>query len=172
MSELERIAQQHKLWCNMVRNMGCNESYVEDVVQDMYIKVSGRLEKGTIILYGGREINRFYIYLTLRSVFTDYRRTISRSAIVDIPNQEAHSNIFEQAESHTTKDYSVYQERKLLDLYEEIVQEMNLWDDKISYPYNKQLFLAYTGTSVSFRKLAKDTGIPFNSIVNGFLVLM
>ncbi len=50
--QLEKLASKHKTWVGLVRSMGCNPSYVEDVVQDAYIRVYEYLNKGVDISYG------------------------------------------------------------------------------------------------------------------------
>jgi RNA polymerase sigma factor (sigma-70 family) len=148
--------------------MGCNECRVEDIVQDMYIKVHKQIEDGREIIYGNGAVNTFYIYLTLRSVYTDQYREAKRECIImtDVKTEELHDTILANAPSVEEVVDERERELRLCKIYENIVNEMNSWDDNVGYPYNKQIFLAYTGTNVSFRQLAKDTGIPFNSIVN------
>ena len=67
--QLEKLASKHKTWVGLVRSMGCNPSYVEDVVQDAYIRVYEYLNKGVDISYGDDDVNDFYMYMTLRSIY-------------------------------------------------------------------------------------------------------
>ena len=67
--QLEKLALNHNKWVNMVKSFGCNESFAEDIVQDSYIKIYDRLESGVDITYGDSDVNTFYMYMTLRSVY-------------------------------------------------------------------------------------------------------
>ena len=67
--QLEKLASKHKTWVGLVKSMGCNPSYVEDVVQDAYIRVYEYLNKGVDISYGDDDVNDFYMYMTLRSIY-------------------------------------------------------------------------------------------------------
>ena len=67
--QLEKLASKHSTWLGLVKSMGCNPAYVEDVVQDAYIRVYEYLEKGVDISYGEDDVNDFYMYMTLRSIY-------------------------------------------------------------------------------------------------------
>ena len=72
--QLSKIALKHDRWVSLVQSMGCNPSYVEDVVQDAYLKVWKHLENGKQIVHGDDDINDFYFYMTLRSVYFDGKK--------------------------------------------------------------------------------------------------
>jgi RNA polymerase sigma factor (sigma-70 family) len=162
MNSLDKIAKEHSTWVRMVRNFGCNESVVEDIVQEMYIKVDSLIKKGTKITYGDNEVNKFYIYLTLKSVYTDYLRSKKSSIFYDVGDS---INIMEDNLTACDDDYPIERDEELKKLWSNIIEEMNNWDSSLSYPYNKAIMLAYATTDTSLRKLSKDTGISFMSIV-------
>ena len=72
--ELEILARKHDDWINCIKGMGCNESLAEDYVQDAYIKFHNYLQKGKNISYGDDDVNTFYFYMTLRSVYIDDKK--------------------------------------------------------------------------------------------------
>ena len=67
--QLRILAKKHKRWIALVNSMGCNKHESEDVVQDAYLKIHKYLEKGTNIDYGVQDVNDFYFYMTLRSIY-------------------------------------------------------------------------------------------------------
>ena len=74
MNVLEKIAKNHDLWLKMVLNMGCNPSMAEDIVQQMYLRIDRLVKEGKNVMYDEESANRFYIYLTLKSMYIDYKR--------------------------------------------------------------------------------------------------
>ena len=57
------VAKKHKEWIKIVISFGCDKEIAEDIVQEMYIKIQLKLEKGLDIMYG-KEINYYYIFKT------------------------------------------------------------------------------------------------------------
>ena len=166
MDQLELIAKDHKYWCNIVSGFGCNKGMVEDVVQEMYIKMYNRFKNSDLdIRYGDNGINKLYVWFALDSVYKDYLRQKKKSIFVDIPDQETNDLILESLAEGSMEQHA---ERDLLfgELWKKIVKEMETWDDEGTFPYNKLIFLAYTTTNFSYTTLAKETQIPRNSIFN------
>ena len=71
---LDKIAENHVLWIKMVTNMGCPLHVVEDIVQEMYLRIDRLVKDKKRIMYGSDEVNRFYIYVTLRNLYFDYKK--------------------------------------------------------------------------------------------------
>ena len=71
MNVLEKVARNHTLWLKMVLNMGCNPSMAEDIVQQMYLRIDRLVKEGKNVMYDDESANRFYIYLTLKSMYID-----------------------------------------------------------------------------------------------------
>jgi len=69
------IAKKQKTWVEVVITFGCTKETAEDLVQEMYIKIQKLLEKGVTndIMYYD-EINYYYIFKTLKSLFIDFKR--------------------------------------------------------------------------------------------------
>ena len=68
------VAAKHKQWVEIVLSFGCNKEIAEDIVQEMYYKIQLKLEKGLDIMYNEKEINYYYIFKTLRTLFYDLKR--------------------------------------------------------------------------------------------------
>ena len=54
--QLRKLAAKQKTWVGLVKGMGCNPAYVDDVVQDAYIRVYDYLSKGVDISYGEDDV--------------------------------------------------------------------------------------------------------------------
>jgi len=77
MSEKEVIlllAKKHKTWINVVNSFGCNKTISEDIVQEMYIKIIPKIEAGLDIIYYDNDINYYYIYKVLKTLYIDLKR--------------------------------------------------------------------------------------------------
>ena len=81
---LEKIFEKNNQWIEIVQSFGCNRDTSQDIVQEMYIKVQKRLEKGTDIQYSEDDINYYYIFKVLRSLFLDLKRKESKVEIVEL----------------------------------------------------------------------------------------
>ena len=68
------VAAKHKEWLEIVLSFGCKQEVAEDLVQEMYYKIQLKLEKGLDIMYNEKEINYYYIFKTLRTLFYDLKR--------------------------------------------------------------------------------------------------
>ena len=77
MTTLEKIASKHQDWLRIVRSFGCEGEVCEDVVQEAYLKIHTLLNKGLDISYDD-DINYFYMYRTLKSLFLDLCRKESK----------------------------------------------------------------------------------------------
>lgn len=77
------IAKKHKNWVEIVQSFGCNKETAEDIVQEMYIKIHHKLIKGLNIMYKD-DINYYYIFKTLRSLFYDLKRKGKNIKIINI----------------------------------------------------------------------------------------
>ena len=60
-----------------MKSFGCNDAIAEDLVQEMYIKIIIKVKKGLDIRYNETEINYYYIFRTLNSLFIDLTRIVS-----------------------------------------------------------------------------------------------
>tara|TARA_R110002074_G_scaffold224050_1_gene395267 strand:- start:1794 stop:2273 length:480 start_codon:yes stop_codon:yes gene_type:complete len=77
------IAKKHKNWIEIVQSFGCPKETSEDLVQEMYIKIQLKLQKGLDIMYKD-DINYYYIFKTLRSLFYDLKRKEKNITIINI----------------------------------------------------------------------------------------
>lgn len=147
---IELAYNKHKDWINIVKSFGCNESYAEDIVQEMYIQLHLDTQKGIDFSYG-EDINHYYCYKLLRGIYL---------------------NIFKKE----ARQIKVYLEDVEINYKEELGIDENQWSktrkkldkilDKI-YWYDKKVFeIIASGTSIA--KLSRDTKISYVSLYNTY----
>ena len=84
---LQKIGEKHNDWLRIVKSFGCDGDKCEDIVQEMYLKANTLINSGTDISYG-EDINHFYIYRILRSLFIDLCRKEAKVTKVNIEHLE------------------------------------------------------------------------------------
>mgnify|MGYP003680670665 FL=1 len=143
--QMELLAKKHSDWVQVVSSFGCDKSLAEDITQEMYIKIQLKLEKGLDISYGKNDINYYYVFKTLRTLFLDLKRKTKNIKMVDIENL---SN-FETDIDYTEK-------------YDLVKKEL-----KKMYWYNRKVFeIINSGQSIA--ALSRKTGIPYYSLYNTY----
>jgi RNA polymerase sigma factor (sigma-70 family) len=149
MELLEILGRRHSEWCRMVRSFGCQEHVVEDLVQEMYLRLYKYVKTPERIMYNETEINTYFVYVTLHNMFREYSKSKSRMVLTN--------EIPETAEDHDP----VPQERRREDLVEKIWEEVGQW-----HWYDEKLFTLYMTSDMSMRKLSSETKISLRSIFN------
>ena len=150
MTTLQKIANKHKDWVRIVKSFGCEGSKCEDIVQEMYIKIHTLIVKGIDISYED-DINHFYIYRILRSLFIDLCRKEKKIVKVNIDYLEK----FVQEENK--KEYKDIEGK---------MKELDTLLDKV-YWYDRKVFdLVSQGMSIA--ELSKKTNISYYSLYNTY----
>ena len=150
MTTLQKIASKHNDWVRIVKSFGCEGDKCEDIVQEMYLKAHTLISNGTDISFGD-EINHFYIYRVLRSLFIDLCRKEAKITKVNIEYLEK----FVQEEE--IKEYK--------DIEGKMKQLDTLLDEV--YWYDKKIFdLISSGMSIA--ELSKKTNISYYSLYNTY----
>lgn len=67
---VDKLAKHDKLWFKMLKNLGASDDDARDIVQDMYIKIHTLVDDVNKIMYGD-DINKYYIYKTIRNMYID-----------------------------------------------------------------------------------------------------
>lgn len=151
MTTLEKIASKHKDWLRIVKSFGCEGDKCEDLCQEMYIKVHTLISNGTDISYGD-DINHFYIYRILRSLFIDLCRKEAKITKVNIDYLEK----FVQEEEE--KEYKDIEGK---------MKELDSLLDKV-YWYDAKVFNLIAEQNISIAELSKKTGISYYSLYNTY----
>ena len=147
MEVLEKLFKKHNTWCKIVESFGCNPETAEDVVQSMYLKIGKLVESGKDISYG-EDINHFYIFRTLTSIFLDLKRRESKTGIIGLDELEI------QIEQEEDVEYQEKYER-ILDGLAELY-----WYDRKVYE------IIESGESIS--ELSRKTNISYYSLYNTY----
>jgi RNA polymerase sigma factor (sigma-70 family) len=150
LTTLEKIASKHKDWVRIVKSFGCEGDKCEDIVQEMYIKVHTLINGGLDISYD-QDINHFYIYRILRSLFIDLCRKEKKIIKVNVDYLE---KFVEEEETQKEKDI------------EGKMKELDTLLDKV-YWYDRKIFdLVSSGMSIA--ELSKKTNISYYSLYNTY----
>jgi len=158
---LEKLAEAHKIWVAMALNMGVTPWYVEDLVQEMYIRLSKYVDNPDKIFYKDTgQINRFYIWVTLRNMWISYQTSLSRNPFVHLSE-----DIVEMDWLHSTTEDDQDSYR---DALEDIIHRIDDFVDTWDHWYDRKLFKIVFTNDISMRKLARETGISLTSIFNSF----
>jgi len=78
------VAKKHNTWVDIVCTFGCSRELAEDITQEMYIKIQLQLEKGYLNIMYKDEINYYYVFKTLKSLFIDLKRKNKDITIISI----------------------------------------------------------------------------------------
>tara|TARA_R100000152_G_C6730109_1_gene154897 strand:+ start:97 stop:594 length:498 start_codon:yes stop_codon:yes gene_type:complete len=151
LTTLEKIASKHKDWLRIVKSFGCEGDKCEDLCQEMYIKVHTLISNGTDISYGD-DINHFYIYRILRSLFIDLCRKEKKVIKVNIDYLE---KFVQEEEAKEYKDI------------EGKMKELDSLLDKV-YWYDAKVFNLIAEQNISIAELSKKTGISYYSLYNTY----
>ena len=158
---MELLSKYHKLWVSMGLSMGIPSHLVEDFVQEMYLRLNKYVKNPEKIMYNETDVNKFYVYITIKNLYNDYLKERSRHHMVRLDDIEVTYEIVEPTPEGQLKAEIEKQkaEEKLVDM---IQQEVSSWDRW----YDQKLFKVYYETDISMRKLSADTNISVTSIFN------
>lgn len=161
-STLNLLAQKHNDWIRVVKSFGCNSDTSEDIVQEMYIKIHKLLKKGGDIMYNEEEINHFYIFRTLRTMFIDLTRKQAKVKFVSIENTKDYStediiNLFKKLHIKEFTEFDNIQ--KYQNQVENELDKLHWYDKKI---YN------HIQEGESIKSLSDKTKISYYSIYNTY----
>lgn len=147
MNILEIAYKKHKIWLNICKSFGLDKETSEDIVQEMYIKLHDITEKGKDITYGKDDINYYYVFKILYTMFLQLKKKKNR---VNMCSEELLYNV----ESATDVKF----------------QEMeNKFNDEFSklHWYDQKVFeIVSSGTRIS--DLSRKTTITYISLYNTY----
>lgn len=142
---MELLFKKHSNWIDIVSSFGLEKSLAEDIVQEMYIKIQLSIEKGLDISYGKNDINYYYVFKTLRSLFFDLKRKSKNVKRVGIENLSC-----KEGDVDFTAKY---------ELVTKALSEM--------YWYDRRVF-EFINSGESVASLSRKTGIPYYSLYNTY----
>jgi DNA-directed RNA polymerase specialized sigma24 family protein len=151
LTTLEKIAKKHKVWISTVISFGCDPNIAPDIVQEAYIKINKLIKNGLDISYGD-DINYFYVYKTLKTLYGDLLRKNKKIKKVDIDALNKYIIIEEE-------------EKKEIDVSKKM-QELSNVLDKI-YWYDRKVF-EILSNGVTIAELSRKTNISYASLYNTY----
>lgn len=152
MDILSLLDKDRQKWIKITISLGCPEDYAEDIVHDMYIKISSFEDTKRLLYENTGEINYWYIILTLRSACYDYLK--SRNKFV---SWEPFEGIDELPDIKKEIAFEV--------LYDKIISATNEFGR-----YGSKLTQMYFKTDYSLRQIASESTISLSSIFNSIKV--
>lgn len=141
---LDKLSKFHNDWLRMVKSMG-GDDFTEDIVQEMYLKI---YSKGYNALNDKGEVNKFYVYLTLKSILMSY--FVEKSKVIKVSIDDY---------NHLKDDTDMEEENAFNNLSLKVDNEINKW-----HWYDREIFEMYRYSGMSIRKIGSETGISFVSI--------
>tara|TARA_B100001057_G_C22789168_1_gene926875 strand:+ start:1022 stop:1504 length:483 start_codon:yes stop_codon:yes gene_type:complete len=147
MNILEKAYKKHKIWLNICRSFGLDNETAKDVVSEMYLKLHDITEKGTDITYGKDDINYYYVFKILYTMFLQLKKKQSRVRFVD-------EDILKHIEGSQEVEYAAL-EKKFNDEF-----------DKLHWYDQKVFEIIASGTKIS--ELSRKTTITYISLYNTY----
>jgi len=151
-SLVELAYEKKKTFINIVKSFGCNSSYAEDIVQELFIQIHLDVEKGLDLWYNN-DINTYYCYKVLRGIYLNTHKKEAKFLKTYI--EDINGEIKEVEDLGI--DEVEYAKRK--DSIDEILKEMYWYDSKV-------FSLVASGKSVA--SLSRDTKISYYSLYNTY----
>lgn len=147
----------------MAKSFKISNEEANELVQEMYLRVSSYVSDVEKIMYNKDEVNTFYIYVALRNLHLSNFHKMQNNKI-----------------SRNTSCFSSFSEEEVFDIeyiddFDRTIDSKEKFDnliDKIDYLvddwywYDKKLFNIYFYEEMSMRELAKATKISLSSIFN------
>jgi DNA-directed RNA polymerase specialized sigma24 family protein len=152
---LEKLAENHKVWVRMVTGFGADIELAQDLVQSMYLRMHKYVKDENRIMYNDDEVNRFFVYITLKNMYRTYMNASNKFTFFeiredDVIDTELREFCFDEAVD------SAFER-----LMGKISAEMNTW-----HKYDKILSEKYLKSDYSLRDIANGSGISLTSIFN------
>lgn len=136
----------------MVKSFGADQDLANDIVQEMYVRLYKYVEEPEKIMYNEKEVNTYFVYVTLKNMYGNLMKAKSRFQFVDVSELEDEL-IFDEVNEEA--------ETQMVALYDEIWEQASDW-----HWYDRKIFDLYHNTDMSIRTLADKTKISARSIFN------
>lgn len=129
---LEDLGKMHNIWVAMSLNLGVPPHMVEDLVQEMYLRIHKYITEKEKIYYQDKGINRFYIWTVLRNMWKSVQTLKSKNPIVSFSEYYGELEI-DDTRSESIESIDLQQKKAYNKLLNKINQTVNEWD----YWYDK-----------------------------------
>ena len=150
---LEKLAVHHLLWIKMLVNLGCKVEDAKDLVQDMYIRLDRLVKDPKKMMYGD-EVNRYYVWTTLRNMYFSKLKKDRASIFYELRDSDE-----SEIDDYDTLEDDAF--RSITDKIDNITSKWSIYD--------KKLFELYFIKGLSLRAIAKGSKIGLTSIHTSIL---
>ena len=150
---LEKLAVHHLLWIKMLVNLGCKVEDAKDLVQDMYIRLDRLVKDPQKMMYGD-EVNRYYVWTTLRNMYFSKLKKDRASIFYELRDSDE-----SEIDDYDTLEDDAF--RSITDKIDNITSNWSIYD--------KKLFELYFIKGLSLRAIAKGSKIGLTSIHTSIL---
>ena len=147
MNILEKAYQKHKIWLNICKSFGLDNETAKDVVSEMYLKLHDITEKGTDITYGKDDINYYYVFKILYTMFLQLKKKQNRVSFI---SEDILKNI---------EDGEAVEFQKVEKKFNEEFSKLHWYDQKV-------FEIIASGTKIS--ELSRKTTITYISLYNTY----
>ena len=156
---LEKLGKNHSLWIKMLINMGCDYVTAQDLTQEMYLRMHRLITDQKKIMYNDEEVNRFFVYIVLRNMYSDYMKAKNKFVTfeyleTDSVEEQANDNFIQEMEDFDSQD-------GLEAISRAVNSEISSWRR-----YDAMLANMYFKGDLSLRDIANGSGISLTSIFN------
>lgn len=172
---IEELVKHERIWHNYLKSWGCNIDTAKDLIQEMYIQIDTYLKKHKkSIMYNKKEINFYFVYLTLYSMFKDLKRAEKRVQIVSLENldyiqneetviiQDNYNNFQAIEEWFLNQDYL-----DMTEIERPTEENLEVYDRNKMYNfYQRKIFEEVFLNKKSIKQLSRDTSISYYSLYN------
>lgn len=162
---LEILSEKHITWLKYIKSFGCREDIAEDYVQEMYIKIYNYSQKkDNDLMYNEKEINYFFVYVTLKNMYYDNLRRTKNIVVVSVDevtivDDVDYSEIVFNMQSEKVKCW-------IFDL-EDKINSIDEYDSKkASLSYIKFVYQKIFLENMSVSELSREVGISYWSLRN------
>lgn len=162
---LEILYEKHSTWVKYVVSFGCRVDVAEDFVQEMYIKIYNySKKKDNDLMYNEKEVNYFFVYVTLKNMYYDNLRRNKKITIIPIEEVVVLDNV-----EYSEKVFN--EQSKALSLWvEELDAEINSIAEydkyKASLCYIKFIYQKIFIENYSVTDLSTELNLSYWSIRN------
>jgi hypothetical protein len=162
---LEILSEKHSTWIKYIVSFGCKRDIAEDFVQEMYIKIYNYSQKkDNDLMYNEKEINYFFVYVTLKNMYYDNLRKKKNIVIVsvedvDLTDDLIYSEVVFNLQSDMVKVWVLELDTKINN-----IGEYNT--EKASLSYIKFVYQKIFTENMSVSELSREVGISYWSLRN------
>lgn len=169
---IEELVKHERIWHNYLKSWGCNIDTAKDLIQEMYIQIDTYLKKHKkSIMYNEKEVNFYFVYLTLYNMFKNLKRAEKRVKIISLENLDYIPAEETYIESEDLNNYRAIQDWFLHKDYIEMTDlnnpKLEEYDkNKMFNFYQRKVFEEVFINNKSISQLSRDTNITYYSLYN------